>query len=248
MAPCRTDHIDWTLVANSTEFQKVCAGDPTLDRLEEEMRNPEAECRDLTYLLGASSVIELGGQPVPVPVPAPGHIALWYLARSPLLLPSRQWDDHAGLTALYILLKGNQAPVDHPNILHETVTAYFADFAGIDREQLRSDLQDMLRDAWHPYVLLPHPEDSGEPPENRQDPVYGADWLSALVARVAAVTNLTPDRIIWDMPMSVAASYDVQYCRYVIRQQHIARRPENVAAMKAYWDRIYELAKTFQDS
>lgn len=219
------------------------------------MRNPEAERRDLSYLLGASCAIELGTKVIPVPPPAPGHIALWYLADSPLLLRSRQWTDRDGLEALYILLKGNLAPVatsrpvagerrprdNNGDVLADAVDAFFVDAGPVDHAALRRDLEQMLRDAWHPYALMPHPEDAAEEGD-RPDPDFGAEWLSALVTRVGAVTRYTPAHIIWDMPMAAAASYDVQYCRYVLKTRNIARRPENVAAMAAYWNRVYELA------
>ena len=164
----RSRRLDWGALVCDPDFQQVYASDPVLTMLEEEMRNPEAERRDLSYLLGASCAIELGAKVIPVPPPAPGHIALWYLADSPLLLRSRPWTDRDGLEALYILLKGNLAPVatsrpvDQQDVLSDAVDAFFVDAGPVDHAALRRDLEQMLRDAWHPYALMPHPEDAAE--------------------------------------------------------------------------------------
>lgn len=219
---------------NDPAFKAAFAADPELDRLERQMRLlPVDSRRELAAMLDGGLALVLGGKTVTLTPPSPGVIALLYLADSPFLMSGQPLHRLDILTALYIILHGRAAVFATAADLELKVMAFFRDSGDIDFRELTEDLIEILRIAFRPYDLLPKSESSP-----RTAPVYDASWLAGLIIRVAGVTNLIPEQIIWSLPMSVAAQYDLQYRRYVLKCTDAAVRHGNNDASAAYWARV----------
>jgi len=227
---------------NNPAFQAAFAADPELNRLEQERRAiPDDARQELATMLGAGLVLSAGTLTVPIPPPPPGVIALLFLADSPFLRSGRTIRQLDILTAWYIVIHGRAAAFSVPDDLELRVMAYWHDAGTVDYRDLARDLSALLRSAFRPYSLLPKSDDDDVPA-----PVYDAAWLSGLVARVAGVTNLMPDAIVWDMPMSAAAQYDLQYRRFILKSTNIPVRRGNEDAAAAYWQRMEQLVAEWQ--
>lgn len=68
-------------------------------------------------------------------------------------------------------------------------------------------------------------------------------FLAGLVTRVHRVTGLTPDAILWELPMAAAALYDLEFRRYELHTVFRDALPLPPTLVKRKIERIYELIK-----
>lgn len=246
----QTSAIDWRSLSANQAFQSALETDPELRRLDAARRNPDDDRHELSALIGGAFVLTAGDMTLILNPVTAGQIALLALLESPLLTGSVKATGFQIETALYILIKGKAAAMLTPDSLTLTATKFFAAAGPLDYAEIGKDIRHLLHIAELPYVMLPRSSD----PSDRSDSsdsvfsLYSADWLSGLVARVSGVTNLQPDQIIWELPMSAAAAYDIQYRRFVLRQANIRRRSTNAEAVEGYHNRLHELAVEFSTS
>jgi hypothetical protein len=246
LASVSTVPVDWRSLSASQAFQSALETDPELLRLDAARRNPEDDRHELSALIGGAFVLTAGSMTLILTPVTAGPIALLALMESPLLTGSVKATGFQIETALYILIKGRAAAMLTPDSLTLTAAKFFESAGELDYAEIGQDIRHLLHIAELPYVMLPSSSDSLPlTPHSSLFDLYSADWLSGLVARVSGVTNLRPDEIIWDLPMSAAAAYDIQYRRYVLRQANIRRRSTNAEAVEGYHARLQELAVEF---
>jgi hypothetical protein len=67
-----------------------------------------------------------------------------------------------------------------------------------------------LENAGHGFELLPTKKSD---PKNTYERKYDSIWLASMVSIVSNQTNLMPDEIIWELPLSSAGFYVAQYSK-----------------------------------
>ena len=74
---------------------------------------------------------------------------------------------------------------------------------GVDYEVAHGALSQVFRLAFAAYGMMPESAVKG-----LQDPCrFDADWLAGIVADISAVSRLSPDEIIWNLPMCLCGYY-----------------------------------------
>lgn len=208
--------------------------DPVLDALDREEAAPIAS--ELAALLGRGYAWLVGGDLLPVAMPPAGVFALLTSLDSPLLWPAGKGrevtaDDLriAGMLAL----RRNLSSVSTPEAARQAAAQFWGDAV-----PPRADLDAMIADAFGPYRRMPTDKrtgDGGEP--LRAD----GPFLAGLVARVHAATGLLPRAILWDLPMTAAALYDLEYCRWSLHMTINRNPPPSADLLRRKAERLREL-------
>lgn len=220
------------------------AADPELIRIERARDDLDGEREALGIVLGAAGALELDdGRVIPLPPVTPGGIALLQYFESPLLLkPEEPATETAARTALYVLIRGRGAAALDAAWLDRQAADWFGP-ASPPADLTRRLVRQQLAGAFRPYRQLPPPSTVDE---EEQPYPFGQAWLCGLAVRVATVTHLTPETVIWRLSMAAAAAYDVEYRRLVLRLPGIHRRKKpDPKLIRAWFDRFEEIHKEF---
>ena len=218
-------------LAQSAEFQQILADDPVLDELERSRLNMDDERSALLCLFGCKEY-RLGKRTIHPLTPAVWAV-LW--------------------------ASGNRLCCDSPNVTAQDIDAFFyllsypsfwpipstldnlqLQAAGFCKEEYDDAMKlagKILADAFYPLSQLP--QSNGEP----GTPLYGADWLAALVMIVHEVTGATV-REVCRMPMSAATSFFVAHARKSDTHHAIFKRTDADVAKKIL-ERTEQLAEEF---
>ena len=191
-------------------------------------------------ILAGGSVAVCG---VLVKPPPPAALSILWACGSPLVCGG-PWNYDEALLALYVICRGRHAFLvpDRDTVLRDAkqfaqsfVPPQLA--AGAARQ-----LESLMRMCERPYDRLP----ADAKTTAAGPPCYDALWLAQLAGRVHDMTGLPPDRIIWDMPMTSAALYDVAWrvkeCG--IRTARLTDR----ATERAYKARTYWLVRRYHQT
>ena len=218
------------------EFVSVLRHDARLCALERALAHPSGDMDELLLLAGGS--VSVCG--VLLKPPPPAALSILWGYRSPLVCGGR-WNYDEVLLALYVICKGRNALLvpDRETVLRGA--KQFAQkfvlpqlSAGAARQ-----LESLMRMCERPYDRLP----ADAKTTATGPPCYDALWLAQLAGRVHDMTGLPPDAILWEMPMTSAALYDVAWrvreCG--IRTAH----PTDRATERAYKARTYWLVRKY---
>ena len=220
-------------------FTDALRHDARLCALEEALAHPSGDMEELLILAGGS--VAVCG--VLVKPPPPAVLSVLWACGSPLVCGG-PWNYDEALLALYVICRGRHAFLvpDRDTVLRDAkqfaqsfVPPQLA--AGAARQ-----LESLMRMCERPYDRLP----ADAKTTVAGPPCYDALWLAQLAGRVHDMTGLPPDRIIWDMPMTSAALYDVAWrvreCG--IRPAH----PTDRATERAYKARTYWLVRRYHQT
>lgn len=207
------------------------SNDPVLDAIDREERRPVVN--ELAALLGSGYAWLVGGELIPVPMPPPGVFGLLTALESPLLDPAGQPTPDDLRIAGLLILKGRAAGISDAESGAAVAAGFWANAV-----PERADVNTVIRDAFMPYLRLPPSDRTGDKGEPlRADSAF----LAGLVARVHRVTGLSPDAILWRLPMAAAALYDLQFRRYELRMVFNDTLPPSDELIRRRWARINEL-------
>jgi hypothetical protein len=229
------------LLAKSKEFQALFSTDAVLDELERERDNAGDELLELTTMLGgAFKLNSLIISPV-----TPATLSIFWLLRSPFLGLSKTVSDIDVDIAIYLMSGGKES-------FNGDISAIVKDSAGyctandIDILEARIAVYDAVRLAFRAYQMFPQSQNIGGEKTEKSNPRFDADWLAKLISMVHSVTGELPAVIMWQMSMTAAAYYVVQYCRKN-GMKNIERRPDS-ETVKMIWERTNELAENYLES
>lgn len=228
------------LLAKSKEFQALFSTDAVLDELERERNNQSDEINELVVMLGGAYQL----RSLPVSPVTPAMLSILWLLRSPFLGLSDKMSDIDVEIMLYVLSKGKDG---FNGCLADTVmnAAGICDENFIEIDEAKAAMYDSIRLAFRAYQMFPQ-EITPEGAAKKDPPKFDTDWLAKLISMVHDVSGELPEKIMWEMSMTAAAYYVVQYCRKN-GQKHIERRPD-CETVKMIWNRTNELAENYLDS
>ena len=218
-------------------YHPSLSDDPVLDAIDREERKPVAT--ELAALLGSGYVWSVAGETAALPMPPPGAFGMLTAIESPLLDPRGKPDDDDLRVAGFLFFRAREAKF----IGGADVKAAALNFWGGSTPD-RADLYEVIRDAFGPYRRLPPGSRRGGCRGDDGEPLLiDSMFLAGLVTRVHRVTGLTPDAILWELPMAAAALYDLEFRRYELHTVFSNALPPPTTLVKRKIERIYELIK-----
>ena len=213
-------------------FQQLLEEDRYLDELEAEKHNRSDEYFALLAVLGGGFRI---GAVAVRPLTAAVWSLLWVTGNAytkPGAEPSAADTD----LFFHLLREGAQSGFTDLDALLERSAGSVAG-AGLDYNEARLALSQSVAVAFRPLEMLPGVSGGVEC-------VYDADWLTRLAARVCKVTNLTPDRVMFDLPLVSCCYYFIQAAReYDVKG--LIRRRSNEEICEEIYRYTMELAERF---
>ena len=221
-------------VMRDERFQQLLGADRYLDELEAEKHNRSDEYFALLAVLGGGFRI---GTVAVRPLTAAVWSILWVTDNAytkPGAEPSTADTD----LFFHLLREGVQSGfADLDTLLERSAGSVAA--AGLDYAEARLALSQSVAVAFRPLEMLPGV--SGD-----VECVYDADWLTRLVARVCKVTNLTPDRVMFELPLVSCCYYFIQAAReYDVKG--LIRRRSNEEICEEIYRYTMELAERFYE-
>ncbi len=217
-------------------FTDALRHDARLCALEEALARPPGETEELLTFVGAG--VQVCG--VLVKPPSPGTLAALWAYRSPLVCGG-PWTYDDVLLALYLICLGRRATMtsDRADMIARAKMFAQSCVSPLLSAGAARQLETLMRMCERPYDRLP----ADAKTTAAGPPCYDALWLTQLSGRVHDMTGLPPDQIIWEMPMTSAALYDVAWrvreCG--IRPAH----PTDRATERAYKARTYWLVRKY---
>ena len=218
-------------LAQSAEFQKILQTDPVLDELERSRFNMDDERAALLCMFGCKEY-RLGKRTIYPLTPAVWSI-LWASG-------NRLCNDSTTVTAkdidtfFYLLSFRKFKPIASTLDNLQLQSAGFCSDCYDDAAKLSGRI---LCDAFYPLSQLPvSNSDSGTP-------VYGADWLAALVMIVHEATGATVNDV-YGMPMSAVTSFFVANARKSDTHHAIFKKTDTDVAKKII-ERTEQLAEEY---
>ena len=221
-------------VMRDDRFQQLLEKDRYLDELEAEKHNRSDEYFALLAVLG-------GGFRIGAVAVRPLTAAVWsllWVAGNAYTKPGAE-PSTADTDLFFHLLQGGVQGgfADLDALLERSAGSVAA--AGLDYDEARMALSQSVAVAFRPLEMLPGV--SGD-----VECVYDADWLTRLAARVCKVTNLTPDRVMFDLPLVSCCYYFIQAAReYDVKG--LIRRRSNEEICEEIYRYTMELAERFYE-
>lgn len=218
------------------EFVSVLRHDARLHALEKALAHPSGDMEELLLLAGGS--VSVCG--VLVKPPPPAALSILWAYGSPLVCGGR-WNYEEVLLALYVICLGRYARLipDRETVLLDAKQFAQSFVPPCLATGAARQLESLMQMCERPYDRLP----ADAKTTATGPPCYDALWLAQLAGRVHDMTGLPPDAILWGMPMTSAALYDVAWrvreCG--IRTAH----PTDRATERAYKARTYRLVRMF---
>lgn len=188
-------------------FQARFKSDKILDSLDEEKDLNYLDINVLQTVLGFKTEFKFNDKKIEVNPITPAMWAyLWYI-KSPFVNTSNKINE-ADLSIFLYLLEYGIIDSNPTTIASKAFkVGYKIGDVEVTPEAALQIVSLLIKIAFRPLALFPR---SGKDKEKTS---YDADWLTSIVARTHDVTGLTPDHIMFEMPLASCCSYFVQYAR-----------------------------------
>ena len=183
------------------EFQHRFATDKELDELDNLKNNPAEELKALQAVLGLD--LSFTGQKTKLLTPA--KWAYLWAVNSPFVTSEKSPTEIDIDFFLYILDNGVE---DGDIVSSFNKSIGYVKQANLTYEEGLNLVINSIRVAFRPLNLFPKRQGN----TNRK-PMFDADWITSLVARVHSVTGESPKKIMNEMSLTAACYYFAQYAR-----------------------------------
>lgn len=216
------------------EFAERLARDPVIAALEEQRTSERDDLAALAQLLGGGYLL---GSLKLRPLTA-ADWALWW-ALDLAFARGREPEEKDADTALWLLSRPFDKAVGTLDMMREDAAGFCAksDIYWVDAAEV---IFRIVSDVFRPLALLP--PDGGDGSEPRFD----ADWLTAVLARVARLMQYPAHRIAVERPLAEVCYYFVWARAMNEPKLHVGRRaPAEICA--AIWGRTMALAREVGD-
>lgn len=254
------------ILAESNEFQTLFASDSILDELEKQDEDKAADILELTAVLGG--VYKLDN--VEVQPLCPAVLSFLWMLKNPYL---NNGNITALDTDIFLYVLSKNKAILNENIqdiiLHaegfaiktltdakkkylakhkeqKDIDSFMLGFEVVKAEkyqELKADINRMIAIAYRAYRMFPQIQDISNVKDKKNVQKFDADWITKTVSIVHKETGLTPDKIMWNTPLTACAYYYIQYCREK-GVRNIEYRPEEQKVI-LIWKRTADLCKEF---
>lgn len=208
------------------EFQDKFSHDPVLDELDDEANGAKQIFPE--FLSTINFKLRHNGKEYNNLTPIVWGY-LWCI-ESPIIRDVKKNATQADLDLFFYVLENGIA--DIPLIEMAAKAANFCKIKNITLQEASEVMHLLASNAFKPLHMFPEIKTS----MTKSEPVFDADWLTALVSKVHAVTGYAPDYIMNKLSMTACCFYYVQYAR-MQGVEHVEKRaPEEISMAKA--DRV----------
>lgn len=212
------------------DFAERLARDPVIAALEEQRTSARDDLAALAQLLGGGYLVNT----VKLRPLTAADWALWW-AMDLAFARGRDPEEHDADAALWMLSRSFDKVVGTLDMVREDAVGFCAknkipwgDAAGV--------ICHIINDAFRPLALLPPEGGAGS------EPRFDADWLTAVLARVARLMQYPAHKIAVERPLSEVCYFFVWARAMNEPKLHVGRRaPAEICA--AIWERTMALAQ-----
>lgn len=144
---------------------------------------------------------------------------LWCI-ENPLVKKMKNEPTQADVDLFFYILANEVEDVDIKAVLAASLN--YCENNSITTEEAIEVAHIVVSQAFAPLKMFPHNDNV----KAAQDPVFDADWLTAIVAKVQPVTGMNATEIMTKLSLTACCYYYAQYAR-MQGTQHIEKRPSN---------------------
>ena len=211
------------------EFQKRFNDDEVLNKLDEEKFDPALCYSEMCSVAGIPIIID--GKKYPA-VKLLQYVYLWCID-SPLTKENGKEITELDLDIFFYTLEN---PIEDDPVTISTLAIGELRRRELSLEQAAETAKTLITLAFQPLKMFPSTSNTVV---GNEQPVFDADWLTSMIAKVNQVTGYTPDHIMQKMSLCACCFYYIQWRRMQGDNKIEKRTSEEI--LKAQSERTDEL-------
>lgn len=198
-----------TTFPDDAEFNEMLNNDKILDELDEEAAHNENDFDELLCLIEKTIYVN-GKKYRAISAKAWSYL---FMLKSPLVQQSEQQPTSLDFDLFAYVVETNLSVTDPTENLKNCV-GYCAKLGLDDDEKVIEYYEKQMKLAFSPMKMFPCAQTNYYDNDTvvKQNPSYDVDWLTTIITRVHAVTNLSPQQIL-ELSMNTCCYYFAQWAR-----------------------------------
>ena len=214
------NNLDILLAMQDDDFQKIINNDTILNELQKQKNSRQIEYFQLISIFTKSfTVCGIKIKPITPML----WSFLYCIGNKYITNPAKAENID---TDVFMYLLHNGVKVIDDDLFHSA--SGFCESLNIDYEQAKYQLIDLIILAFRPLSMFPKNN------INSEQARYNVDWLTKIVSMVCQLTNKDSEYVMYEMSLTEALSYVVQYARRNDLKGQIRRRNSDEIDVEIY--------------